>query len=68
MIRLDIDLVQTSCGYGVPLLDYAGERPSFANWAHSKGDDGLKAYRREKNRLSIDGLATGYEDADDAAI
>lgn len=67
MIRLDIDLVQTSCGYGVPLLDYTGERPSFANWAQSKGEEGLKVYRREKNRLSIDRLETGYQDADDAA-
>jgi hypothetical protein len=37
------------------------------NWAQAKGEDGLKAYRREKNRLSIDGLETGYEDADEAA-
>ncbi len=68
MIRLDIDLVQTSCGYGVPLLTYAGERPSLANWAQSKGEDGLKLYRREKNQVSIDGLATGYEETDDAAV
>jgi hypothetical protein len=65
IIRLDIDLVQASCGYGVPLLDYKGERPSFANWARSKGEDGLELYRREKNMVSIDGLATGYEPADE---
>ena len=61
IIRLDIEKVQTSCGYGVPLLHYKGERPSLDNWATSKGEDGLKRYRREKNMVSIDGFATGFE-------
>ncbi|AKR54720.1 pyridoxamine 5'-phosphate oxidase [Devosia sp. H5989] len=57
---LDIDLVQTSCGFGVPLFDYAGERPTLARWAEAKEKDvGLDAYRREKNQFSIDGLPTG---------
>ena len=52
--------MQTSCGFGVPLFDYAGERPTLARWAESKEKDiGLDAYRREKNRFSIDGLPTG---------
>lgn len=59
MIRLDFDLVKTSCGYGVPLHEYQGERDTMDKWASSKGEDGLVAYRREKNRLSIDGLPTG---------
>ncbi len=64
IIRLHVDRVQTSCGYGVPRFDYRGERPSLDNWASSKGEDGLEAYRREKNRLSIDGLPTGlFDDA-----
>jgi hypothetical protein len=64
IIRLDIEKVQTSCGYGVPLLHYKGERPSLDNWATSKGEDGLKRYRREKNMVSIDGFATGFEAED----
>lgn len=59
MVMLDIDLVQTSCGYGVPQFDYVGERPSLVNWAEQKGEEGLVAYRREKNTVSIDGLPTG---------
>jgi hypothetical protein len=59
IVRLDIDLVQTSCGYGTPLFDYRGERPSLDNWARSKGEEGLEVYRREKNLVSIDGLPTG---------
>lgn len=54
----DIDLVQTSCGYGVPLFEPAGDRPTLRRWAESKGEAGMEAYRREKNRVSIDGLPT----------
>src|SRR5271165_4124684 len=64
IVRLDVELVQTSCGYGTPLFDYRGERPSLDNWSRSKGEEGLEAYRREKNLVSIDGLPTGLLDAD----
>jgi hypothetical protein len=64
IVRLHVERVQTSCGYGVPLFDYRGERPSLDNWARSKGEDGLEAYRREHNSVSIDGLPTGlFEEA-----
>lgn len=36
----EVDLVQTSCGYGVPLMDYQGERPSMDNWAANKAPKG----------------------------
>jgi hypothetical protein len=56
---LDVDRVQTSCGYGVPLFEYAGDRDTLRRWAQSKGEPGLREYRRQKNVLSIDGLPTG---------
>ena len=59
IIRLDIDMVQTSCGYGVPLFDYKVERPTLRRWAESKGEDGVAAYRRQNNIRSIDGFETG---------
>jgi hypothetical protein len=59
MVSLDIDLVQTSCGYGVPNYEYGGERPSLDNWATAKGEAGIEAYWHEKNERSIDGLPTG---------
>lgn len=67
MVRLDIDLVQTSCGFGVPLFDHVGERPTLARWAEAKEkQEGLEAYRRLKNARSIDGLPTGLFEEDPA--
>lgn len=59
IVRIAIDLVQTSCGYGVPLFDYAGERETLRRWAEHKGETGLEEYWRLKNARSIDGLPTG---------
>jgi hypothetical protein len=63
-IVLDVDLVQTSCGYGVPFMEYRSERPSMDNWAETKGAEGLLAYQREKNVVSMDGLPTGLFEAE----
>lgn len=57
---LDFDLVKTSCGYGVPLMSYEGERDTMDRWAEAKGADGLETYWQEKNMLSMDGLPTGF--------
>ena len=56
---LDIDLVQTSCGFGVPLMEFATDRELMDSWAAKKGSDGLHAYQQEKNRVSLDGFPTG---------
>lgn len=59
IIVLDIESVQTSCGYAVPQYDYRGERDTLMRWAEKKGTLGLLEYWRDKNQISIDGLATG---------
>ena len=56
---LDVDLVQTSCGHGVPLYEFTGQRDIMPNWALKKGPEGLRTYQQETNRVSIDGLPTG---------
>jgi hypothetical protein len=58
IIVADIDLVQTSCGFGVPLFEYAGERDMHFEWAEKKGKAGLEKYVQEKNLRSLDGLPT----------
>lgn len=58
IIVADIHKVQTSCGFGVPLYEYTGERDHAEKWAEKKGPEGLKAYQEEKNLVSLDGLPT----------
>ena len=62
IVVLDVDLVQTSCGYGVPSFEFAGERATLRRWAEAKGEEGIEAYWRAKNVVSIDGLPTGILD------
>jgi hypothetical protein len=57
IIVAEIFMVKSSCGFGVPLYDYAGERDHAFKWAEKKGEDGLEDYKKEKNMVSIDGLA-----------
>lgn len=56
---LQIESVQTSCGYAVPLYEYVGERDRLVKFAEERGPDGLQAYWAEKNTNSIDGKPTG---------
>ncbi len=55
---LAVDLVQTSCGEGVPYFSYVGDRDNLNQWALKKGEAGLAQYRAEKNQLSLDGIPT----------
>lgn len=61
IVVVEVESLQTSCGYGVPLYEFRGERATLAQWAEKKGEAGLQDYRREKNRFSIDGLPTGLD-------
>lgn len=59
IVVIDIQAVQTSCGYAVPVYDLKAERQKLVQWAERKGEAGLQKYWYEKNRQSIDGLPTG---------
>jgi hypothetical protein len=56
VIVIDVERVSDSCGYGVPLFAYQGEREQLFRWADKKGDAGLVEYQCQKNARSIDGL------------
>ena len=58
IIDLEVESLQTSCGFGVPLFDYAGEREQLHQWIEKKGPEGVRRYQQEKNTLSIDGKPT----------
>ena len=60
VILVDVTRVSDSCGYGVPLMSYEGERPHMEAWAEKKirvgGEAEIEAYVAKKNSESIDGL------------
>ncbi|MET0622515.1 MAG: pyridoxamine 5'-phosphate oxidase family protein [Pyrinomonadaceae bacterium] len=58
IVVLGVESAQTSCGFGVPVYELKQERPKLVEWMSKKGEDGMREYRREKNRVSIDGLPT----------
>lgn len=58
VFKLHVALVQTSCGFGVPLFDYGGDREQMHTWAARKGEDGIQRYWEEKNQVSLDGYPT----------
>ncbi|HUN00562.1 MAG TPA: pyridoxamine 5'-phosphate oxidase family protein [Halothiobacillus sp.] len=55
---VQIDLVQTSCGFGVPLFDSVADRSMINDWAEAKGPEGVEEYWAKKNQTSLDGLPT----------
>ena len=64
VVVVDVDRVSSSCGYALPLLEPAGERDLLTPNMERRGPEGVVAYRREKNRVSIDGLPAFDDDPD----
>ncbi len=62
IIMLDIESVQTSCGYAVPFAGEMRERDTLVRYAENKGEETLVEYRREKNAGSIDGVPVKVPD------
>jgi hypothetical protein len=58
---LEIDLVQTSCGMGVPFFDYVAPREDLNNHWMKKSPAQLEEYQTAKNTVSIDGKPTGIK-------
>lgn len=58
IIVLEIESLQTSCGFAVPVYELKEEREKLVEWAENKGESGLLEYRQTKNQISIDGLPT----------
>lgn len=56
--EMKVELVLTSCGFGVPQYKYIGERNTLQKWAENKGRDGIKVYWSEKNVETLDGIKT----------
>lgn len=61
---LDIDLVQTSCGTGVPIMEFTKSRgeEELVPFYGEMGNEGVQDYWRRKNVETIDGKPTGIFD------
>jgi hypothetical protein len=56
---VSVDLVQTSCGFGVPRMDLVEERDTMTVGLERRGPEGVRDYQQANNRMSIDGFPTG---------
>jgi hypothetical protein len=60
IVRVGVTRVADSCGFGVPLMAYEGERDHSRLWAEKQlrtnGEDALIRYQERKNTVSLDGL------------
>jgi hypothetical protein len=58
IVLADVEFVQTSCGFGVPMYEFQEHRKGLTHWARGKGAEGVRKYQEENNQASIDGLPT----------
>lgn len=60
IVLVTVTRVADSCGYGVPLMSFEGERTHQSAWAQKKlrvgGPEAFLEYQRDKNAESLDGL------------
>lgn len=62
IVVVDVESVQTSCGYAVPVFGEGRERDTLRRWADKKGESGIRDHWRDQNQVSIDGLETGIQE------
>ncbi|MEM8967155.1 MAG: pyridoxamine 5'-phosphate oxidase family protein [Bacteroidota bacterium] len=53
-----ISKTQTSCGFGVPVMEFKHNRDTLTDWASNQGKVGIQEYQQKKNVQSLDGLPT----------
>lgn len=58
IVLADVESVQTSCGFGVPLMAFEQQRDQLTRWADSKGEAQLVDYRRTRNAVTLDGVTS----------
>jgi hypothetical protein len=56
VIVVELDRIQSSCGFGVPLMAFVDDRDRLETTFAKRGDDSLPDYWAAKNATSVDGL------------
>ena len=61
--KIAIDLIQTSCGTGVPVMEFKKSRAEeeLLPFYDDMGSDGVEKYWNKKNTMSLDGKTTGLK-------
>jgi hypothetical protein len=66
LIEVELDRVQDSCGWGVPLYEYQGQRERLADHARGYSQESLMEHVYQGNASSIDGLPAAIRGNDAA--
>ena len=66
VIDMEIEMVQTSCGSGVPVMEFKAQRgpDELVPFFEEMSPEGITDYWMKKNTRSIDGYETGIFDED----
>lgn len=56
VMKIDVERVADSCGYGVPRMKFEEQRTQLEKWVEKRTDEELADYLVMKNALSLDGL------------
>jgi hypothetical protein len=56
VIRVNVDRIAQSCGFGVPLYEFVKDRDGMRKWCEHRDTAALRDYAAQKNATSIDGL------------
>jgi hypothetical protein len=56
IVRVTCHRIADSCGFGVPLFDFVGQRAQLEQWAEKKGVASVNEYVAKMNATSLDGL------------
>ena len=55
-IKLHVERIADSCGWGVPLYEYQGQRDTYPRYVEQKGAEGIRKGQLKSNMTSLDGL------------
>ncbi len=56
IIRINVERVSDSCGFGVPVYDFVEHRDAMRKWCEKKGAEGVRTYVAANNAASVDGI------------
>jgi len=62
LIIMDVESVQTSCGYAVPEMELKAERQTYSKFVAKRTEEEMEDVRQARNITSIDGFDTGLND------